>query len=65
MLNYVGITQEQIHTSNHDISIVERELASDISQMTLAIDELAGHAVMPGLREALGALIRKPTTQMA
>ncbi len=40
VLNYVGVTQEQIHTSNHDINIVERELASDISQMSLAIDEI-------------------------
>jgi two-component system chemotaxis sensor kinase CheA len=40
VLNYVGVTQEQIHASNHDINIVERELASDISQMSLAIDEI-------------------------
>jgi two-component system chemotaxis sensor kinase CheA len=40
ILNYTGIAQEQVHNSNHEISVVERELASDISQMTLAIDEL-------------------------
>lgn len=40
VLGYVNSVQEQIHNSNHDINVVERELASDISQMTLAIDEL-------------------------
>lgn len=40
VLQYVGITQEQVHNVNHDINIIEREMASDISQMSLAIDEI-------------------------
>jgi two-component system chemotaxis sensor kinase CheA len=34
------VAQEQVHTANHDVNIIERELASDISQMSLAIDEI-------------------------
>lgn len=40
ILNYTMVSQEQVHNSNHELNIVARELASDISQMTLAIDEL-------------------------
>jgi len=34
------LAQEQVHNTSRDLNIVERELASDISQMSLAIDEL-------------------------
>ncbi|MCJ7435573.1 MAG: chemotaxis protein CheW, partial [Anaerolineales bacterium] len=40
ILDYTMVSQEQVHNSNHELNIVARELASDISQMTLAIDEL-------------------------
>jgi two-component system chemotaxis sensor kinase CheA len=40
ILHYVGVAQEQAHTSNHDINIIERELANDVAQMSLAIDEI-------------------------